>query len=279
MEKTAKERYDMDVLERVFNVIHLDMPTPGVFGFFHILWLILTVEVAVLLCLLYKRGKIRSISRVVLTAALIVIALEIFKQIRYNVSYDGQLHFDYQWYIFPWQFCSVPMYVGVLAGLTRGKFQNVLYSFLATFAVFAGVCVMIYPGDVFTGSVWINIQSMICHASMIVIGVFLFYTGAVKIEHKTILKGMAVFAVAVGVAVGLNELAYVVGIVPDETFNMFFVSRHCAPSLPVYSTVQGIVPYPWCLFIYILGFTVASYIILLIAMLVKIIATAKKVAS
>lgn len=269
----------MDVLERVFNVIHLDMPTPGVFGFFHILWLILTVEVAVLLCLLYKRGKIRSISRVVLTAALIVIALEIFKQIRYNVSYDGQLHFDYQWYIFPWQFCSVPMYVGVLAGLTRGKFQNVLYSFLATFAVFAGVCVMIYPGDVFTGSVWINIQSMICHASMIVIGVFLFYTGAVKIEHKTILKGMAVFAVAVGVAVGLNELAYVVGIVPDETFNMFFVSRHCAPSLPVYSTVQGIVPYPWCLFIYILGFTVASYIILLIAMLVKIIATAKKVAS
>jgi hypothetical protein len=71
----------------------------------------------------------------------------------------------------------------------------------------------------------------------------------------------------------------VVGIVPAETFNMFFVSRHCAPSLPVYSLVQAVVPYPWCLFIYIAGFTAAAYIMLLIAMLVKKIANkTKKVA-
>ena len=94
----------------------------------------------------------------------------------------------------------MPMYVGLLASLMRGKLQSALLSFLATFALFAGTCVMVYPGDVFTSSVWINLQSMICHASMIVIGVFLYYTGTVKAEHKTILKGMAVFSVAVEVA-------------------------------------------------------------------------------
>ena len=77
---------------------------------------------------------------------------------------------------------------------------------------------------------------------------------------------MPVFAAAVGVAVLLNELAAVAGIVPNETFNMFFVSRHCDPSLPVYSLVQGVVPYPWCLMIYIAGFSVAAYAMLLIAM-------------
>lgn len=52
---------------------------------------------------------------------------------------------------------------------------------------------------------------------------------------------------------------------------MFFVSRHFAPSLPVYSSVQAVVPYPWCLFIYIAGFTAASYILLLLAMHGKLI--------
>ena len=87
---------------------------------------------------------------------------------------------------------------------------------------------------------------------------------------------MAVFSVAVCMAVVLNELAFVVGIVPNETFNMFFVSRHCAPSLPVYSLVQAVVPYPWCLILYIAGFSAASYVLVLIAMLVKKIASKTK---
>lgn len=267
------------MLAFLFEIMDLRMTTPTWWGWFHILWLLLTVGVTVLLCMLYKRGKIKNPVSVVFYTALIVIVLEIYKQIQYSFSYDGGVEFDFQWYAFPWQFCSMPMYVGLLAGLTRGKLQNALLSFLATFAVFAGTCVMIYPGDVYTSSVWINIQSMVCHASMIVIGVFLYYTGAVKAEHKTILGGMSVFAVAVVMAVILNELAVVVGIVPNETFNMFFVSRHCDPSLPVYSSVQAVVPYPWCLFIYIAGFTAAAYIMLLIAMLVKKIASkVKKVA-
>ena len=260
------------------DVMHLKMTTPTWFGWFHILCLILTVGMTVLLCLLYKHGRIKRPGKVVFYTALIVIALEIYKQLQYSFSYDGGVQFDYQWYAFPFQFCSMPMYVGLLSGFARGKLQSYLYSFLATFAVFAGACVMVYPGDVFTSSVWINIQSMICHGSMLVVGIFLYYTGAVKAEHKTILRGMAVFSVAVCMAVVLNELAVVVGIVPDETFNMFFVSRHCEPSLPVYSSVQAIVPYPWCLFIYVAGFTAASYIMLLIAMLVKKIAQKKKVA-
>ena len=267
------------MIKFLFEVMDLSMTRPTVFGWYHILWLLLTVAATVLLCQLYKRGYIKNVSRVVLITALIVIVLEIYKQIQYSFSYDGGVQFDYQWYAFPVQFCSIPMYVGYFAALTRGKLQSSLYSFLATFAVFAGICVMIYPGDVYTGSVWINFQSMMCHASMIVIGVFLYYTGAVKTEHKTILRGMEVFSVAVCMAVILNELAVVVGIVPNETFNMFFVSRHCDPSLPVYSSVQAVVPYPWCLFIYIAGFTAASYVILLVTMLIKKIASKTKKAA
>ena len=82
----------------------------------------------------------------VLITALVVILLEIYKQINYTFSYEGAITFDYQWYAFPFQFCSTPMYVGLLVGLFRkGKIHDALCAYLATYAVFAGLCVMIYP--------------------------------------------------------------------------------------------------------------------------------------
>ena len=257
----------MEILQNVLKMMDRQMRTPQVFGWFHIASLILTVLVTVGLCYHHKNDSPKRVRLVVLATAVLVTLAEIYKQINYSFSYTNGIDFDYQWYAFPFQFCSTPMYVGLLAGvLPKGKLQDALYAYLATFAVFAGTCVMIYPGDVFVDTMGINVQTVICHASMICVGVYLFYTGTVKLEHRTIIKAMAVFACTVSMAVLFNEIAYWTGLLERETFNMFFISRHCAPSLPVYSAVQAVVPYPWCLLIYILGFTLASYLILLLAM-------------
>jgi hypothetical protein len=124
--------------------------------------------------------------------------------------------------------------------------------------------VKIYPGDVFIDTIGINIQTMICHGSMVMLGIYLLVSGYVKLEHKTILKAMCVFSVAVTMAAVMNEIAHFSGL--EETFNMFFVSRYFESTLPVYGAVHNAVPFPLNLVIYILGFTLASYIILLIAM-------------
>ena len=253
--------------QNILRIMDRQMKTPQLFGWFHIASLTLTILVTMALCFRHKMDSTSKVRAVVFETAVLVTLAEIYKQINYSFSYSDGITFDYQWYAFPFQFCSTPMYVGLLAGvLKKGKLQDALYAYLATFAVFAGVCVMIYPGDVFVGTLGINIQTVICHGSMICIGVYLFYTGTVKLEHRTIIKAMAVFACTVSMAVLFNEIAYWSGLLERETFNMFFISPHCKPSLPVYSQVQAVVPYPWCLLIYILGFTMASYLILLIAM-------------
>ena len=268
----------MSFFEAMLRVMDSDMPTPGLYGWFHLLWRGITVGTAVALCLWHKKKPADREWKITLAVAITVIVLEVYKQINYSFSYGDGISFYYQWYAFPFQFCSTPMYVGLLAGLLKkGKVADALYAYLATFSVFAGVCVMIYPGDVFVDTIGINIQTMICHGSMIVVGVYLLYTGRVKLEHKTVLKGAAVYAVCVTMAVVMNEIAYVSGLLEEHTFNMFFISPHCDPSLPVYSLVQGVVPFPWCLVIYIAAFTLASWIILLIAMGIKKLAITKKV--
>jgi hypothetical protein len=84
-----------------------------------------------------------------------------------------------------------------------------------------------------------------------------------------------VFAVFVALAVVLNEIAFYTGLLETETFNMFYISPHCDPHLPVYSLVQQVVPFPWCLALYILGFTAAAYIMLLIGMGIRALGNKK----
>ena len=263
------------MLAEIIELLDMEMTEPGLYGWFHNLWLILIAVSTMLLCRFYKAGTPKQIFAIVFSVAVVVLVLEIYKQFNYTFSVkDGKVVGDYQWYAFPFQFCSTPMYVGLLAGIFRkGKIHQCLCAYLATYAVFAGLAVMVYPGDVFIDTIGINIQTMICHGSMIVVGIYLFYTGHVKAEHKTILQALPVFAVAVGLAVLMNELTVASGILKGEVFNMFFISRHFAPSLPVYSLVQQVVDYPWCLFIYILGFTAAAYIVLLVAIAIKVTET------
>ncbi len=261
-------------MESILRVLDTQMTQPTPYGWFHILCLVLTVAATVLLC---RFGKKWSPRKVVLITAVLVTVLEVYKQINYSFSYENGIAFDYQWYAFPFQFCSTPMYVGLLGGLLKkGKLQKACFAYLATYAVFAGVCVMLYPVTVFIGTIGINIQTMICHGSMIVIGVWLLYSGHVEVKHKTILKAIPVFAVCVTLAVVMNEIAHSTGLLERETFDMFFISPYGTPSLPVYSLVQGVVPFPWCLVIYVLAFSLAAYLMLLAAVGIKSLAEKKK---
>ena len=253
----------MSFFEKILQIFNAKMQRPEPWGWFHLLFWGMTVGAAVLLCVLHKKDKPERVRRVVLTVAIIVTLLEIYKQI--NFSFGSSTTFDYQWYAFPFQFCSTPMYVGLLAGMIKkGRVHDALCAYLATYAMFAGLITMCIPNDIYIETIGINIQTSVCHGSMITVAIYLFYSGHVKLQHKTILKAMSVFACTMGVAMILNEIAYRSGL--EETFNMFYISPYQTPSLLVYKDVQAVVPFPFCTVIYFLGFSLAAYLILLFAM-------------
>ncbi|MBQ6997260.1 MAG: YwaF family protein [Oscillospiraceae bacterium] len=268
----------MEFLTNLLKLLNMQMETPTCYGLFHITFFAAMLLATVYICVFRKNDSAKTVRKAVFTVSLIVLILEIYKQINFSFTFPEEgLKFEYAWYAFPFQFCSTPMYAGILAGIIKkGKVHDALCAYLATFSVFAGLCVMVYPGDVFTGTVGINIQTMVCHGSMLPIGAYLLSTGHVKLEHKTVLKALCVFAAAVGIATVMNEIAHATGLLEANAFNMFYISPYCDPHLPVYSEVQKVVPYPWSLVIYIAGFTAAAYIILLAAMGIHRLAAGKK---
>ena len=239
------------------------------------------IALVVLLCFTCREKKIsdKAFRIITILVSLVLILLEVYKQVVYTYNPNTN-KVDYQWYAFPFQFCSTPMYVMFLAGLVRpGKFREWCCDFLGTFGLLAGLLVMIMPGDVFNDErIGIAFQTMIHHGSMVVMGVFMWVSGRAKPKILSALKALAVFSVLVLIAIILNEVVYACGVlVPQhETFNMFFISRHFPSTLPVFSTIYGQVPWIVFLLIYIVGFGVGALVITLIAMFIDWIC--KKVA-
>lgn len=262
----------MKLLLLLDRIGEFPMEVPKAFGGFHLLFIFLSVAFGVLLCVTHKKGDDRRVRRVVFFVSLFVFLLEIFKGIVYHFSLkNGTLVLDFQWFIFPFQFCSVPMYVGMLVGIfRRGRVHDCLMAFLATFSIFAGLCVLVYPGDVFTHRMFINIQSMVCHGVMLSLGIFLYGTGYVRTNRKILLRALPVFLCALAIAVALNEVVYRSGLLEAwDVFNMFFVSPHYESTLVLYSSVHEALPFPLALFIYAAVFTLAAYFMLLLAAAIK----------
>lgn len=246
-------------MQFILSILDWQGQTPVSYGPYHIFCLVLTAALTAFAVYYGRRHGEKQIRLVLLLTSLLVAGLEIYKQINFTFG-DGSSAPAFQWYAFPFQFCSTPMYVGLLAALTKkGRVHSALCAYLATYSVFAGICVMFYPNDVFISTVGINIQTMVCHGAMVVIGGYLLGSGYVKLHWKTVLNAMPVFVCAVVIAAGMNELAHAAGI---EGFNMFFISPYETCTLPVYSLVHNAVPFPINLCIYVLGFTAAAFIVL-----------------
>ncbi len=237
------------------------MKKPQLYGTFHVISLVLTIVLIVLL-LKVKASK-KNIRCILFVTSVIVIVLEVYKQLYFSVDINEGITFNYNWNVFPWQFCSTPMYIGLLAAIMKNKkIHYRMCCYLSTYALMAGICVMLYPSSVFTENIVINIQTMVNHGTMVSIGVYLLLCNYVKCEKKTLIEAFKVFVICILIAIILNELAYVLGILNEYSFNMFYISPYVKGELPVFGLIQQIVPYPISLMIYVFGFTLGSGIIL-----------------
>ena len=252
----------MSVLVSILTFLDGRMETPTNYGIWHICFLLLTIGATVLMTVLFRNASDRTMRRVLTVMWVIFLVLEVYKHIVFSFSVeDGRIVFDYPWYIFPFQFCSTPFYaLPFLIFLKDGPVRDFFMMFTTGFVLFAGLAVMLYPNDVFTTRTGVNIQTMVHHGMQVVMGVMLVAYYRRRMTLRNLGGGIAVFALFAATAMTLNELAYIFftanGL--DDTFNMFFISRHFPCTLPILSTVYELVPYPVFLLIYLLGFALVS---------------------
>ena len=255
----------MNFFEKIVYALSATMERPTLFGTWHIVSLTLAILLAAFMVWKFKDCSDKTLRRVLLVFWVIIVLLEVYKQTVFSMHSDGiTAEWDYQWYAFPFQFCSTPMYLlPILIFAKEGKFRNAVVAYMATFSLFAGLAVMIYSTDVFIEIIGINIQTMVHHGFQFVIGVFLVAHNRHHLNKRFFAWCMIVFSSLAFIALAANIIVHnvflAVGI--NETFNMFFISPYHNCTLPILSAIYPLVPYPVFLLIYILGFALVSALV------------------
>jgi hypothetical protein len=252
----------MNIFEKTLVFLDGKMPEPQMYGWFHLMFFILLILAIILVRFKYNNLNNKSIKKILLIYALTCLFLEVYKQMNFAFHYDlVHTWWSYQWYAFPFQFCSTPMYVALVAALTKKeKIEKACYTFLATYGLVAGLAVMLYPSTVFVETIGINIQTMVHHSSMVFIGFFLLINNKIKYDFKSLLSGTFVFIICILIALFFDITSYYMGI--NNGLEMFFISPFHTSSLPVFNIIYDNVNYFIFLLIYILSFTFGAFIIL-----------------
>ena len=240
----------MQFIEKIHNWTMLE---PTKYGWFHIIFLLLTIVVTTLLIIYFRDCKEKTMKKIVLFTWIGLVFFGILKEL--IVSYNGET-LKYNWGSFPFQFCETPLYIYPILILNKNKkFQNILITYLATFAFFAGLVIMINPVTVFTSSIFFNIRTMVQHGSQVVLGLFLFSWNRKNASLKNFLYSSIIFLVVVLVAISINST---VGYVVNDEVNMFYLSSRYNS---VIWFVKDIQPYvPWIIFVlsYVVGFSACA---------------------
>ena len=112
-------------------------------------------------------------------------------------------HRQYNWWYFPFQLCSMPIYLCLLLpGLKKGR--RTVVTFLADFALLGGIAVYLDPSDMLSPSVFLTLFSFLWHDLLIIIGILCGTSDAMQEDFRGALKMLGLFGLLAGIAEMLN---------------------------------------------------------------------------
>lgn len=260
----------MNLFEKILCFLQKEMPEPTPFGWYHLLCIGIMLLFIVILFIRRKKHNDKQLKIVLATYGIIVLVLEILKQLTWSFNYDPitqLITWDYEWYAFPFQLCTTPIYISLIClFLKKGKLRDALLSYLAFFTILGSISTILLPESCFVEDILVNIHTMYLHLGSFVISVYLLFTKEVKLNKKNFISATIVFLSLTTIAEILNISIYHSGILNGETFNMFYISPYFISSLPVFDIIQENVPYIIYLLIYIVALTLGALIIYFISL-------------
>lgn len=261
----------MSLIETLLNHTPRLTERPRAFGAFHLTAVGIVLLLFLLMIVFRKRlprgEKALRCSLVIFGVGLLL--LEIGKQMVY--SYDPVGGWAYNWEKFPFQFCSVPIYVALMAMcLGEGRLRRALVCFLATYSPVGGAAVLLYPsGGVFSEIVFLDVHTMVWHGAMLLFGLYLWLSGAVTAEWRTAGRAALVYAPLNFMSLALNEAAYAFGFAEGYAFNMFYTGRLGECHIPVLSYIQAHFPYPVFFLSYLVTLGAAGFLVTAAMMVIR----------
>ncbi len=206
------------MLENLIRMTAWEMETPKPYGPFHLIWSVVGIALCILLAWRFRRLGAKG-NRILLwvTGGLLVLC-EVYKQLFYYYHVGNG---SYQWWIFPFQMCSVPMYLCIIAPFLKpGRVQSGMYHFMMIYNLMGGIIALIEPSGLVHKYWTLTLHAFLWHTALIFLGLYLGFSG-----HTTARKSD--FKHATFTLLGLCVIAFCINLIFSDAangdINMFFI--------------------------------------------------------
>ncbi len=167
-----------------------------------------------------------TVDKTLFVCGLFLSACELYKQIFIYVAVN---HGYYDWWYFPFQLCSLPMYLCLLLPfLPAGRGKTAFYTFMQDYHLLGGIAALIVP-EGFSHIHWtLTLHGYLWHILLLLISLFIWISGRSDLSARGFVRTLPIFSVCSAIATIINLLTPGHG-----QANMFYIS-------PYYPNVQFI---------------------------------------
>lgn len=204
------------------------MKPPAPYGPFHLIFTLFGAGAGIFLARKFAHKEHIQTTFLLFTCGLILALTEIYKQLFiYYIENNG----SYDWWYFPFQLCSVPMYLGLLIPFVPQKLRNIFYTFIQDFGLLGGIMALAEPSGLMHPYWTLTIHGFLWHFILIFMGLTCAFHSPAKnaqpdrknhIETvRTYLPVIPLFLICAAIATAINVLSH-----PYGNADMFYISPY-----------------------------------------------------
>ena len=245
-------------MEEILHFLQSEMEFPGIISWFHFVMLIPIIVLTIIIPIFFKDASEKVYKRILLIFWIVLIVLEVFKQILRAFHYGNPSYWEYSIRDFPFSVCSMLYYlIPIILFMNKEKHPKIIdavVGYLAFISLMAGLIVCVYTNMVMSNMIFINVQSLIHHGSQVILGVYVFVWNRKSITIKTTYRSLLAFLLTMIIAIFINLRFH------PHFINMFFINPMRITNMPIGNIIQEKAGYPVYLIVYMLSVTALTYI-------------------
>lgn len=217
-------------LQNLLQATAWPMTPPSPYSAFHLIFAGAGIIIAALLAWrLHRLSYGRRVS-LLLTIGILLTVSEGYKQLFLYALVD---HGHYDWWYFPFQLCSLPMFL-CLALPFAGKHKQLICTFMVSYNLLGAFMVFVDPSGLMHPYWTLTIHAFLWHLLVIFAGLLIAFSGMAGSGKKDFAKATGLFLCFAVIATGINVAAH-----PYGAADMFYISPYTPNGQLVFSQLSA----------------------------------------
>lgn len=232
---------------------------------FHILLTVSGITAAIFCAVRAAHFERLRPKHIIALCGTILAVSELYKQgFLYTVVNGGH----YNWWYFPFQLCSIPMYLGLLypalppenSRRPGAGFRKIAATFLQDFGLLGGIMALAVPDGLLHPYWTLTLHGFLWHFILIFLGIYCSKKGLTDSSDRGFLRTLPLYLACCGIAAVINTIVQTT-IYPSRYTDLFYINCFFPSEQPLFRQISLTFGNVWGHLAYILASCGGAYLI------------------